>query len=231
MMSKILRGALLGIFLGIVGGMAIGGLTYHPVDQEEDNTAVLSMQNNVSGDMIRFHIRANSDTVEDQLLKLKVKDYVLDMLKPVMNNADSMEKAQELILAKMPYLKSQIEAYLQNAGYDYSVELYFQDEEFPMKQYGDMTFPAGTYHALRIDIGEKAGQNWWCVMYPSLCFLDATHAVLSEASDTELKTMLTPAEYDALMTSNGCVDGKTDPNKNVVYYHSGLWDALQHFLN
>lgn len=231
MMSRILRGALLGIFLGIVGGMAIGGLTYHPAVRETDNTAVLSMQNSVSNDIIRFHIRANSDTVEDQLLKMQIKDYVLEILNPIMKNAASLDKAQELILAKMPFLKSQLESYMQNAGYDYNVEIYFQDEDFPMKQYGDMTFPAGTYHALRIDIGEKEGQNWWCVMYPSLCFLDATHAVLNDVSKEELRRMLTPGEYDSLMASNGYVNGSVDTNKNVVYYHSKLWDELQKFFN
>lgn len=68
-------------------------------------------------------------------------------------------------------------------------------------------------------------------MYPSLCFLDATHAVLNDVSKEELRRMLTPGEYDSLMASNGYVNGSVDTNKNVVYYHSKLWDELQKFFN
>lgn len=259
MMERIFRGALLGVFLGVVGGLAIGGLTYRRVDRNPDNTAVLAMnQGALDADkaknlfvdengetmesdedaleaaasaalkdgILRFHIRANSDSVQDQILKLELKDYTLSMINPIMEEASSLEKAEELILAKMPYIKAQLEAYTQKAGCSYEVEIYFTEEFFPMKQYGDITFPAGQYKALRIDIGEKEGQNWWCVMYPSLCFLDATHAVLSDEGKDTLKELLTDEEYEALMNSNAENDSGKKENKNVVYYHSKMFDTV-----
>lgn len=263
MMQRILRGALLGIFLGIVGGLAVGGLTYQRVDRNTDNTVVLAMNEgaldadtanhlfsddtdgetfgnaasedavaasasaNLKDGILRFHIRANSDSVQDQILKLELKDYTLAMINPIMEEASSLEKAEELILAKMPYIKTQLEAYTQKAGYSYEVEIYFTEEYFPIKQYGDITFPAGQYKALRIDIGEKEGQNWWCVMYPSLCFLDATHAVLSEEGKDTLKELLTDEEYEALMKDNAEGDSDKDNSKNVVYYHSKVFDTVR----
>lgn len=267
MMERILRGAVLGIFLGVVGGLAIGGLTYSRIDRNPDNTAVLALNEGalneataknlfhddtdgesqgteISGDdasadavaasalaslkegILRFHIRANSDSVQDQILKLDLKDYALEMINPIMEEASSLEKAQELILAKMPYIKTQLEAYTQKAGYSYNVEIYFNEEFFPLKQYGDITFPAGQYTALRIDIGEKEGENWWCVMYPSLCFLDATHAVLSEEGKETLQNLLTKEEYEALMECNGEGNQATKDSKNVVYYHSKIFDTV-----
>lgn len=263
MMERILRGALLGVFLGVVGGFAVGGLIYQRVDRNSNNTAVLALNEgvldaetaknlfrddtdgetlgntssedavaasasaNLKDGILRFHIRANSDSVQDQILKLELKDYTLAMINPIMKEASSLEKAEELILAKMPYIKTQLETYTQKAGYSYDVEIYFTEEYFPMKQYGDITFPAGKYKSLRIDIGEKEGQNWWCVMYPSLCFLDATHAVLSEEGKDTLKELLTDEEYEALMKDNGEGDSGKDNSKNVVYYHSKIFDTVR----
>lgn len=262
MMERIMRGALMGVFLGVVGGLAVGGLTYQRVDRNSENTAVLAMNAgaldeetakslftdeegedednaedtvaasaNLTDGILRFHIRANSDSIQDQILKLNLKDYALSMLNPIMEEADSLEKAKELILAKMPYIKTQLETYTQNQGFSYNVEVYFNEEYFPLKQYGDITFPAGKYTALRIDVGEKEGQNWWCVMYPSLCFLDATHAVLSEEGKETLKELLTDEEYEALVEGNLQDNGEPDDNKNVVYYHSKFFDTVKEWFH
>lgn len=80
-------------------------------------------------------------------------------------------------------------------GYDYDVKVYVTEEEFPAKTYGDLTFPEGKYQALRIDIGQAQGQNWWCVMYPPLCFIDESTAVVSEDGKELLQENLTPREY------------------------------------
>lgn len=81
------------------------------------------------------------------------------------------------------------------AGYDYSVSAQVVRDEFPEKTYGDITFPAGWYKALRIEIGEAKGQNWWCVLYPNLCFMDAVHAVVPEEGKQELKNVLEEDTY------------------------------------
>lgn len=261
MMARIMRGALLGIFLGIVGGLAIGGLTYQKAQLSENNTAILAMSEGVItvdntvekqsdeeqetdeqqtmdiSQILRFHIRGNSDSVEDQMVKMEVKEYALSFLEPVMEEAESLETAKRLIEAKMPFLKTQLEAYMQNSGYTYNVEIYFTTEYFPLKQYGDVTFPAGEYDALRIDIGEVEGQNWWCVMYPSLCFIDATHAVLPLEEKEKLAELLTEDEYNSLVSelessvnhAEGNANGTMD-EKNVVYYHSKLIDTLKKWI-
>ncbi|MBO5088688.1 MAG: stage II sporulation protein R, partial [Lachnospiraceae bacterium] len=87
-------------------------------------------------------------------------------------------------------------------GYDYEVRVYVTEEEFPAKTYGDLTFPAGKYQALRIDIGEAKGQNWWCVMYPPLCFIDESTAVVSADGKERLQETLTPEEYAELFANS-----------------------------
>ncbi len=244
MMSRIMRGALFGIFLGIVGGLAIGSLTYENQETDEEHTAVLAVSDDIvsseegdnadeeteliadAGGVLRFHIRANSDSVEDQMIKMDVKEYALSILSPVAAEAQSFETAKRLIEAKLPFLKSELENYMQKAGYTYQVEVYFTTEYFPLKQYGDVTFPAGEYEALRIDIGEVEGQNWWCVMYPSLCFIDATHAVLPVEEKEKLESMLTKEEYDFLVSRNEA----EDDTKNVVFYHSKLVDTVKAWI-
>ncbi len=227
-MNRVFRGAFFGILLGIVGGIAWGNLEYVNMKSRESTTAILTMANNenvgdVTKSVLRFHIRANSDSVEDQMLKMNVKEYVLSVLQPIMESATDFQTAKNILSQKLPYIKTVVESYMQDQGYAYNAEVYFATEYFPLKQYGDATFPAGTYEALRIDIGEKEGQNWWCVVYPSLCFVDATHAELPMEDKEKLKQLLTPGEYEEVMQ-----EGNAEEDK--VFFHFQIVDLIKKWL-
>lgn len=158
--------------------------------------------------ILRFHVRANSDSQEDQELKMAVKEDVVAMLKPMLRNCDSVKQSKDVIVSNMQNIYTTAVNTIVEQGYDYDVKVYVTKEDFPVKTYGDLTFPAGEYQALRIDIGKAQGQNWWCVMYPPLCFIDESTAVVSEDGKELLKENLTDEEYRQLFM-NPDVEVKT----------------------
>lgn len=152
--------------------------------------------------ILRFHVRANSDSEEDQALKIAVKEDVVTFLKPLLSDCENVEESKEIIVAHMQDIYETAIHTIVEQGYDYTVKVYVTEEEFPAKTYGDLTFPEGEYQALRIDIGAAKGQNWWCVMYPPLCFIDASTAVVSEDGKKMLQENLTPEEYADLFANS-----------------------------
>lgn len=156
------------------------------------------LQESLSHKMIRFHVLANSDSPEDQQLKIKVRDAVIDDLTPILSNIETLEDARAIMINSFPRMREMAESTIQSNGYDYSVQVSLEPVFFPVKVYGAFTFPAGTYEALRIQIGEAEGQNWWCVMFPPLCFVDETYSLVGEDSEDQLKHLLTEEEYDSL---------------------------------
>lgn len=160
--------------------------------------SVETIQQGIAEEIIRFHVLANSDSEEDQKLKLKVKDAVLYKLQTELEGIKDIEETRNVIWNHMEEIKQTAEKVIQQEGYDYSVTVKLEPYDFPAKTYGDCTFPAGTYEALRICIGKAEGKNWWCVVFPNLCFTDTVHAVLPEEEKQELKNVLTEEEYEYL---------------------------------
>lgn len=153
-------------------------------------------QEHLAREVLRFHILANSDSDEDQNLKMKVKEQVLDYLKESMPDGLRVDETRDWMRRNTDKLEElSIETVL-SEGKDYPVSAAVTTCYFPEKTYGDVTFPAGNYTALRIEIGAAKGHNWWCVLYPNLCFTDATNAVVPEESKEELKNVLTEEEYE-----------------------------------
>ncbi len=152
--------------------------------------------------IMRFHVRANSDTEEDQELKMAVKEDVVSFLKPLLENCESVADSKDIIVSNLQNIYTIAINTIVEQGYDYPVKVYVTEEEFPAKTYGDITFPAGKYQALRVDIGEAKGQNWWCVMYPPLCFIDESTAVVTEEGKEMLQENMTPQEYAALFATS-----------------------------
>lgn len=177
-------------------------------DLEEDGSEgdVLVMEGETGGiedgepysGIMRFHVRANSDSDEDQELKMAVKDDVVTMLKPLLENCSSVAESKNVIVSNLQNIYTTAIDTIVEQGYDYSVKVYVTEEEFPVKTYGDLTFPAGNYQALRIDIGKAEGKNWWCVMYPPLCFIDESTTIISKDGKELLKENLTDEEYRQL---------------------------------
>lgn len=141
-------------------------LNFLPVNGEE---AIYS-------DTVRLHIKAASDSKEDQDLKLKVRDRVLDVLDEKMGSANSCDEAVELVECSLDKIKENAEDVLRENGRDFDVTVSLEHEKFPERKYDSFTLPAGTYRSLRVDIGKAEGHNWWCVLFPSVCTSDALRA-------------------------------------------------------
>ena len=156
------------------------------------------IQESIAQNIIRFHVRANSDSDSDQQLKLKVKNEVTALLQPMLTNSDSVEQSRNIIAQHMQDIKDTALDTIHNEGYSYDVNVYFEKSYFPMKSYADVTFPPGEYEAFRIDIGDADGRNWWYVLYPPLCFVDAVYGELPKESKEQLKNVLTDDEYNAI---------------------------------
>lgn len=145
--------------------------------------------------LIRFHVIANSNTDEDQELKLKVRDEVIKYLQPKLQNSKSIEESEAIIKREYSNLEEISKNIILENGYNYSVKVGIQYSNFPTKQYSNIVLPAGEYKALKIIIGKGEGKNWWCVMFPPLCFVDESNGVIDKSTDDKLKEVLTDKEY------------------------------------
>ncbi len=160
------------------------------------------MQEHLAEEVLRFHILANSDRESDQKLKITVRDRVLDYLKSEMPQSLDAEETKRWIRRHVDELETLSRETVAENGCDYPVTAAVTTCWFPDKTYGDVTFPAGNYEALRIEIGDAKGHNWWCVLYPNLCFLDAANMVVPEDSKKKLQNVLTEEEYAQIMTAD-----------------------------
>jgi stage II sporulation protein R len=160
------------------------------------------LQKGIASNIIRFHVRAESDSKEDQWLKLQVKEAVLAYISPVLSKSQSVDESRQLLYNESENIRNVAAATLRSLGDESDVNVYFENCYFPMKTYGDMTFPPGEYEAFRVDIGEAQGKNWWCVLYPPLCFVDAVYGEVPEESKEELKGVLTEEEYSMVSGEN-----------------------------
>lgn len=133
-------------------------------------------ESDIYSNVLRLHVIANSDSEDDQNLKLLVRDAVLAEAQILLCNVYDRAKAEETVMQNIEILRSVAEKTILDNGYDYPVAIELGKEEYPTKNYESCSFPAGEYTSLRILIGEAAGQNWWCVLFPPLCLSAATDA-------------------------------------------------------
>ena len=159
-----------------------------------------NVSTNIADSVFRLHVVANSDSKEDQNLKYKVRDSLLEYMNSLCSNTISKEEAMEIASAHIEDFKKIAQDIVYSNGYDYSVEVEIAKTNFPTKSYGDVSLPAGTYDALNVKIGSSEGQNWWCVMFPPLCFVDISSGVVPDESKENLESVLEDEEYD-LVTS------------------------------
>jgi stage II sporulation protein R len=157
-------------------------------------------QQDLSEHVLRLHILAASDSETDQSHKLLVRDAVLSEMEPFMSGASSKEEAIELINAHLSEITATATQTLLELGDPNPVSVSICRDYFPTKSYGALTFPAGEYDALRICIGQASGHNWWCVMYPTLCFIDASTVTIPNDSLNTLEQDLQPDTYQSLFS-------------------------------
>ena len=160
------------------------------------------VQADISNSFVRFHVLANSDSSEDQLLKLKVRDRVIDEMNELFEHVDDIEATRRIITENIEDIEAIARDEISRNYKDYNVRVALGRFPFPTKKYGDVMLPAGNYEALRIVIGDGDGANWWCVLFPPLCFVDATHGTVPEDAKERLKNVLTDEEYEIITTAS-----------------------------
>lgn len=167
---------------------------------------VEAVSNDISESVFRLHVIANSDSVEDQNLKYKVRDNVIDYMNTICANITTKSEAIEIANEHSDEFYKIAKQTIIDNGYSYDVTVNIGNFDFPTKQYGDISLPAGSYDALRIEIGDAAGQNWWCVMFPPLCFVDVSSGIVPEESKETIKDSLSNEEEYILINEQKNAD-------------------------
>lgn len=186
------------------------------------------IQEDIAEQIIRLHVIANSDSEEDQALKLKVRDEILSGIQDSLIYADTPAIAGKILKKEKELISEIAAAKIRQEGYDYSVRVVLEERYFPAKSYGELTFPPGNYQALCIEIGAAAGKNWWCVLFPSLCFVDETNAVIPEESKARLQDSLSPEAYESL--ENSAALPSASPNLKPEF-HSAIADSITDWIH
>lgn len=156
---------------------------------------VSAISDNLYNSIFRLHVIANSDSEEDQNLKYIVRDNLINYMNDNCKNLSSKDEVIKYAQSHLDQIKQIAENTVKESGFNYPVQVEIGNFEFPTKQYGDISFPAGFYDALRVKIGESSGRNWWCVMFPPLCFVDTTTGIVPDSSKEELQENLSDENY------------------------------------
>ncbi len=190
---------IISIVVAIIMGILLSVLVVQGLEQRQRNY-LLETQESLAQEVLRFHVLANSNSTEDQALKLHVRDQVIAYMEEELEEHSDLQQTKVWAENHQIQIRDICKKTMEESGYDYDVNVKLVDSYFPVKTYGDLTFPEGEYEALKIEIGEAAGENWWCCLYPSLCFIDETISVVSEEGEEVLEEALTEDEYK-LITS------------------------------
>ena len=153
---------------------------------------------NISDSVFRLHVIANSDSSKDQNLKYLVRDELINYMNSICENISSKEEAIKIANENKDKFYIIAKNVIQENGFDYNVNIDIGNFSFPTKTYGDISLPSGFYDALRVEIGNASGQNWWCVMFPSLCFVDVSEGIVPEESKKELQSNMEEEEYNLI---------------------------------
>ena len=162
---------------------------------------VTAVSNNLSDAVFRLHVVANSNSSEDQTLKIKVRDSLLEFMNILCVDCSTKEEAISIAMQHQNDFMRIAQQTIYDNGYTYSVKININNFYFPTKNYGDISLPAGLYDALRVEIGEAKGQNWWCVMFPSLCFIDISSGIVDNEAKENLEENLEDESY-AIISDN-----------------------------
>lgn len=176
------------------------------------------LQEDLSEQILRFHVIANSDTEEDQELKLKVRDKIGAYLGKELGQVTNLEECEKTVQKHLPDIERCAKTILEEEGYAYSVKAKISDTKFPKKTYGSYTFPKGEYRALTVVIGSGSGKNWWCVMYPNLCFSNSVYEVVEEGADERLQAVLGDENYTEMMA-----EGNIQARFKYLPFLNNLW--------
>ena len=175
------------LFVGILFAASIAAYTY---------VYSATTQQNIAENVIRFHVLANGNSPADQNLKEKVRLAILAEFEETLSSAANIEKTRAYLTENLPEMQSIAQSVIASEGYDYSVSANLSTVFFPTQRYGKMSFPPGNYEAVQLIIGEGRGNNWWCLMFPPLCYVDMT---ATEAGRQQLASTVTEEGFRLLM--------------------------------
>ena len=160
-----------------------------------------NLNKGLADNLIRLHVIANSDSPEDQALKRDVRDIILSYMKEQLINSKDIEQTRYIINTNIKKIIVLAKDEIGQQGRNYDVNVTLGSYPFPTKAYGDIALPAGNYQALRVVIGKGEGANWWCVLFPPLCFVDVTHGTVPDSVKENLKKALTTEEYSIIASA------------------------------
>lgn len=200
------------LFLSLAAGCLAASLTLFIACARSQSESLAA---GIAPKVLRFHVLADSDSPEDQRLKLAVRDLLLSEIREGFSrltpSPSHSEKAnlKAYILLHREELELTAEAFLKELGSPDSVRIRLESAYFPTRIYGGMAFPCGIYDAVRVIVGEGKGHNWWCVLYPSLCFTSDSFAVVPKSSETELRCLLDENAFEGLCRGESLVFGES----------------------
>lgn len=163
---------------------------------------VEAVSTDISDSVFRLHVIANSNSEEDQNLKYEVRNALLNYMNNICKDCSTKDEAISLVNKYQSNFKEVALKTIRDNGYSYDVNIEIGNFEFPTKQYGDISLPAGFYDALKVEIGKANGRNWWCVMFPSLCFIDVSSGIVPDESKEDLKNVLSNEEYSIVSNNS-----------------------------
>ena len=161
-----------------------------------------AVSSNLSDSVFRLHIIANSDSSADQELKLKVRDNIINYMNTLTSSSSDKKDVISMVNNHLDSFKEIALNTIKGNGYNYDVNIEIGNFHFPTKSYGDISFPAGNYDALNIKIGNAIGQNWWCVLFPPLCFVNSSTGIVPEDSKNMLKENINSESYEIISEGN-----------------------------
>ena len=186
-----------------------------------------STQAALSQGVVRLHVVANSDSEADQKLKLKVRDRILSECGAILGEGQSVDAVSADICNNMDYIKQIAQDEIEKNGYGYDVSVDFGTGDFPRKEYGNITLPEGEYQALKVNIGDASGKNWWCVLFPPLCFVDEACVSVSDDSQQILRQQLGDSVYN-MVTDDGNIEFRL---KTYELWQKGKIMLTNYFAN
>lgn len=216
--SRILKGS-----MWLLAGVAfvIGGLGIY------SNQVMSELKENI----VRLHVVADSDEPGAQALKLKVRDSVTQYTAQILENSGNAQESYKILQANIDEIQRVAEARARLEGCQLPVSAAIGEFDFPVKSYGNISLPTGNYNAVKVTIGTGEGQNWWCVLFPPLCFVDSENAAISASGRVQLEENLSEQTYDVIENSNDKGDVKirfkiVDFFENVAQRARAAWTNL-----
>ena len=195
--------------LVFISGCTSSNIVNDNVKKSQFSNMVEYKYDDVKDELIRFHVIANSDNENDQSVNLSIKDKIINYIYPFLQKSNSIEESRQILNNHKENILNIAAEVLKENGYNYEVKIEFSKENFPEKSYGNIILPQGEYEAFRIILGNGEGKNWWCVMFPPMCFIDVTKGKIEEDKSKE--------ELDSVIEDKQQHNNEVDNNVKVKF--------------